>query len=87
MEMTGEEAVKELQKRFPNSTAITSSTFILERSSDKVRKDCYIHYNFVSTTCCSQNESSFEKCFEKLDQENSLINTEMKRMSILLRQF
>ena len=85
--MTGEEAARELQKQFPYTTNIVNSTFIIERDSNEVRKDCYIHYNFTKTTCCSQNGSSFEECFEKLDQENELINTEMKRMSILLRQF
>ena len=87
MEMTGEEAVRELQKRYYSTSVIADSTWHIRHGSKEVIRRCVLNFNFNKTGCSSIEGETFEECFEKLDFLNRTINTEIKRMSILLRQF
>lgn len=90
MEMTGEEAVKELQTRYFTTSVIAEATWHLryiKEGSTVIIKRCVLNFNFTKTGCSSIEGESFEECFDKLDFLNRTINAEIKRMSILLRQF
>jgi len=90
MEMTGEEAVKELQKRYFTTSVIAECSWHLryaQGGNTSIIKRCVLNFNFTKTSCSSAEGETFEECFEKIDFLNKTINTEIKRMSILLRQF
>lgn len=90
MEMTGEEAVKELQTRYFTTSVIAEATWHLryiKGGSTVIVKRCVLHYNFSAIGCSSMEGETFEECFEKLDKLNKQINNEIKKNNILLRQF
>ena len=90
MEMTGEEVVRELQKRYCTTSVIAECSWHLRYMQGGLTapiKRYVLSFNFTKTGCSSMEGESFEECFKKLDFLNRTINTEMKRMSILLRQF
>jgi len=88
MTMTHEEAREELMKRFPGRSVSADCNLWYFRDKDKKEGRYSIAYDFNSQGCSMRySSSSFEECFSQLDEENAIINAEIRKYSILLRKF
>ena len=85
--MTLDEAHNELMKRFPGETVAAEQCRWFHKLTQTIITYHYITYNFIDQTCSRKDGSSFEECFEKLDQEQNAINKVLKERGILFKQF